>query len=76
MNETVNVKREDTSADRPCLGDQYKDQVTGFEGECTADAVYLYSESMFEITSKKLRADGKPISEWFPQKRLERVGAE
>lgn len=52
------------------LSDTVKDIVTGFSGIITARAEYLNGESLYLLEAT---VDDKPVVEWFPEGRLERV---
>ena len=54
------------------LGDQYKDNLTGFAGFATAECRYINGTSSIQIESK-ICEDGKPIMKWIDAQRLEPV---
>ena len=52
------------------LGQDYKDDVTGFEGVCTGVTVYLNGCIQGLIESRKLKDDGTMTSMWIDEQRL------
>lgn len=54
------------------LGYKVKDNITNFEGVVTARTEYLDQSTSCLVESEKL-VDGKPVSAWFEESRLEIV---
>ena len=53
------------------LGDKVKDSITGFLGVVTGISKYLNGCISILVTSNKLSSDGKEVSEWFDEQRLD-----
>lgn len=52
------------------LGEEYRDEITGFKGVCTGITVYLNGCIQALVTSRKLKDDGDSVSQWIDEQRL------
>lgn len=56
------------------LGQEVKDEITGFQGIVTGEVSYITGCTQFLVQPRATTPDKKPDSEWFDHERLNVVG--